>query len=194
MSRVTVLIVDDEEPIRFLCEDLLKSVNYDVLTAEDGEKAIEVLKDKGDEVDIVVTDLRMPGIDGIEVTKRVKSDYPEVDVIVLTGFASIESAVESMKIGASDFIRKPFNLNTLLETISRLVEKRKAKGRGKSSDDGSVKETIDAIENAGLRQGLKIMIGGGSVDGQIKNYANADAWGKDAMEAVTLARQWIGGE
>mgnify|MGYP001556062950 CR=1 FL=1 len=122
-KKTTILVVDDEEPIRFLCEDLLASLDYVVLTAPDGEAALAMLKER-DDIDIVISDLRMPGIDGLEVTRRVRSEHPTVDVIVLTGFASIESAVESMKLGASDFIRKPFNLNTLISSVTKIVERR----------------------------------------------------------------------
>jgi len=139
-AAVTILVVDDEEPIRFLCEDLLSSLNYRVLTAPDGEAALEMLATHAD-VDIVISDLRMPGIDGLEVTRRVRDQYPSVDVVVLTGFATIESAVESMKLGAADFIRKPFNLNTLIAAISKIVDRRRLAG----TSDGGPQQSVTVL-------------------------------------------------
>ena len=149
-KKTTILVVDDEEPIRFLCEDLLASLNYEVVTVPDGEAAMAKLEER-DDIDIVISDLRMPGIDGLEVTRRVRTKYPSVDVIVLTGFASIESAVESMKLGAADFIRKPFNLNTLISSVSKLVERRNIGTQ--AENEGSDKEpSMDNLLKSKLKE------------------------------------------
>ena len=149
-KKTTILVVDDEEPIRFLCEDLLASLNYEVVTVPDGEAAMAMLGER-DDIDIVISDLRMPGIDGLEVTRRVRTEYPSVDVIVLTGFASIESAVESMKLGAADFIRKPFNLNTLISSVSKLVERRNIGTQ--ADEEGADKEpSMDNLLKSKLKE------------------------------------------
>ena len=153
-ERTTILIVDDEEPIRFLCEDLLSSLDYEVLTVPDGEAAMEVLHDRQD-VDIVISDLKMPGIDGLEVTRRVRQEYPYMDVVVLTGFGSIESAVESMKLGASDFIRKPFNLNTLIESVKKIVSRRILDNPKESRDSDGADNPGSASVGSVLKEKLE---------------------------------------
>lgn len=145
-AGATVLVIDDEEPIRFLCVDLLKSMNFRVLTAADGESGLRVLEAEPD-VDVVVCDVRMPGIDGIETTRRIHERFPGTDVIVLTGYGSIDVAVEAMKNGAADFLRKPFKLDALLRSIDAVCEKRSlrqhlAGGAGEGRGDALLEEKL----------------------------------------------------
>ncbi len=116
----TILVVDDEEDICKALEFLLKRKGYVVDVAHNGTDALEKLSKTV--YDILLTDLRMEGMDGLELTRRAKSMDDELVVVIMTAFASIESAVEAMKVGAADYIVKPFVNDDVLNTLDRLLE------------------------------------------------------------------------
>ena len=122
----TVLVVDDEASIREFLEIMLKREGYSVLTADNGNQALEYLKKH--EVDALITDISMPKMSGIDLLTRAKQIKPELPVIVVTAFGSTESAVEAMKLGASDYLTKPFQIDELKVILqSALREARLAK-------------------------------------------------------------------
>ena len=124
MDKLTnILVIDDDKLIRDACRQILVKDHYGVTEAEDGHKGLEFLKKKF--YDIIILDLKMPGISGMNVLKKIKENYPDTVVIVITGYATVESAVEAMKIGANDFLPKPFTPDALRVIIKRVVEKRK---------------------------------------------------------------------
>ncbi len=123
MEKGRVLVVDDDAFFRVLCSDILKNGGFLVKTASSGLEAVKIVENEP--VDIVITDLVMPDINGLEVLQRTKQHNTLTDVIVITGFGSIESAVEALKNGASDYIRKPLNEDELLHTVTRSMEKKK---------------------------------------------------------------------
>ena len=113
-----ILVVDDEAPVRDMIKKGLSQMGgYDVEVAQNGVEAVE--KVEKDVFDLVLTDLKMPEMDGLELLKTIKGTRPEVMVILLTAFGSIETAVEAMKIGANDYITKPIDLNELLIHVSK---------------------------------------------------------------------------
>ena len=115
-----ILVVDDEESIRDLLRLVLTGEGYSVVTANDGEEAIEHLK--AQRFDLVITDLVMPRVNGVEVlraAKRIDSNFP---VIVITGYPSVETVTELVKLGAGDYLRKPFNVDVVLVTVAKLLE------------------------------------------------------------------------
>jgi DNA-binding NtrC family response regulator len=113
-----ILVVDDEAPIRDMVKkSLFQMGGFDVEVAKNGLEAIE--KIEKDVFDLVLTDLKMPGMDGLELLKTIKGTRPEVMVILMTAYGSIETAVEAMKMGANDYITKPIDLNELLIHISK---------------------------------------------------------------------------
>ena len=114
-----ILVVDDEAPIRdVIRKGLLQMGGYNVEVAQNGLEAIE--KIEKDVFDLVLTDLKMPEMNGLELLKTIKGIRPEVMVILMTAYGSIETAVEAMKIGANDYITKPIDLNELLIHISKV--------------------------------------------------------------------------
>ncbi len=115
-----ILIVDDEAPSRDLCKIFLESDGYEVETCGLAQKAIALLQLK--RFDLVLTDLSMPDLDGVELVKQVKYHYPSTNVIIMTAYGSVASAVESMRSGAYDYITKPFPRDLLLATIRRCLE------------------------------------------------------------------------
>ncbi len=118
-----ILIVDDEKDILRALEFVLSREGYEVKTATSGEEAIELLKK--DEYDLVLTDLRMEGMDGMEVLKRTLQIRPSTVVVIMTAYATVESAVQAMKMGASDYIVKPFINEDVKFRIKRLLEHRR---------------------------------------------------------------------
>ncbi len=116
MNR-TILVADDEKNIRNGLQIALEDEGYSVLLASDGKEAWSLVT--GNSVDLLITDLRMPGMSGQELLKRVSSSYPTMPVVILTGHGTIEAAVEAMRNGAVDFLTKPLNLDRLFILIKR---------------------------------------------------------------------------
>ena len=122
MNAVRVLLVDDET--EFL-ETLIKRIrkrNVDIMGVNSGEEALKALARS--QVDVVVLDVRMPGMDGIETLRALKKAYPLVEVIMLTGHASVEAAVEGMELGAFDYLMKPMQIDDLLYKIQDAYKKK----------------------------------------------------------------------
>ncbi len=122
-DRANILVIDDNEAMRDSCRQALSRDGNRVEAAEDGLKGLAMLKKES--FDLVILDLKMPGLSGMDVLKEIKIDDPESTVIVITGYATIESAVEAMKRGACDFISKPFTPDGLRMIVKRALEKRK---------------------------------------------------------------------
>ncbi len=125
LDQTRVLVVDDEQGIRDGAQRILSRMECEVLTADRGEKALGVLENQA--VNIMLLDLKMPGMDGMEVLTRVRKQYPDLLVIVITGFATLETAVAAMKQGAYDFIPKPFEPDQLRIVINRARERLRLK-------------------------------------------------------------------
>jgi len=127
MSNEKILIVDDDQHIRNACMETLtlekKEGGYVVETAETGEEALEILEKEF--FNVVLTDIKMPGMGGIEVLKQVKKIHPYTEVIVFTAYGTIESAVEAMKIGAYDYMTKPLDIDMLNMKVTKCLEKQK---------------------------------------------------------------------
>lgn len=115
-----VLVVDDEENLRRVTQLKLQQAGYEAMTASDGRQALEVLARNPH--DLIITDLKMPGMSGMDLLRRVREEYPEIIVVVVTAFGTIESAVEAMKLGAHDYIIKPVNADALRLVVSRALE------------------------------------------------------------------------
>ncbi len=118
-----ILVVDDEPSLREVLSIMLKRAGYSVTSVTDGEEAVEIVQKEI--FDLVITDLRMPKIDGMEVLKAVKSASPETVVLIITAFATADSAVEAMKHGAYDYLTKPFQVDEVQLIIRNALEKRR---------------------------------------------------------------------
>jgi DNA-binding NtrC family response regulator len=115
-----ILIVDDEARILLLLQSLLKANGYEAVTAKDGNSALDAVKN--DTFDLVISDLRMSPMDGLTLFKEIKSLQPELPVILLTAYASVETAIEALKNGAFDYLSKPFKVDEMLDTVKRAIE------------------------------------------------------------------------
>jgi CheY-like chemotaxis protein len=119
VNQRSILVVDDEEALRTVLSSELVSEGYSVETASDGDEAITILT--GKVFDLVLLDIKMPRVDGFEVLRFIKKNSPQIKVIMLTAFADLKNAIESKKLGAEDFISKPYDLVDLLTTIERVL-------------------------------------------------------------------------
>jgi DNA-binding NtrC family response regulator len=119
MSKI--LVIDDERSIRSTLKDILEYEKYQVDLAEDGQQGIDLVRKN--EYDIVLCDIKMPGMDGIEVLEKIQILAPDVPVVMISGHGNIDTAVESIKKGAFDYIEKPLDLNRLLITIRNAMDK-----------------------------------------------------------------------
>lgn len=120
-----ILIVDDELNMRLVLSAMLKKEGYDVSSASDGREAMQILQ--SNKISIVITDLKMPGMDGMELLSRVSDLYPEIPVVMITAHGSIATAVEALKKGAFDYITKPFDLDDLRNIVSKAMKTRALK-------------------------------------------------------------------
>ncbi len=117
-----ILIVDDERVVRHVCQLSLEQDLYTILVADNGIKAMELLRSEPD-IAIVLSDFKMPGMTGFELLNAIKRDFPHIEVIIMTGFATIENAIEAMKLGAYDFLLKPLKAEQIRLVINKCREK-----------------------------------------------------------------------
>jgi DNA-binding NtrC family response regulator len=120
-----ILIVDDEKNIRLTLSTALESLGIETDTAEDGEEALAKLREK--EFGLILLDLHMPGVNGMEVLRQVREISPDIRAIIITAYGTVELAVEAMKLGAIDFVQKPFVPEEVRETVLRVVDREKLK-------------------------------------------------------------------
>ncbi len=166
-----VLIIDDERPIRSTLREILEYEKLDIEEAEDGKKGMELFL-KSD-FDVVLCDIKMPGMDGVEVLERMQASKPDVPVIMISGHGTIETAVDSLKKGAYDYISKPPDLNRLLVSVRNALDrkvlvkeakvlKKKAGERSPSPIIGSssaINEVKDIIEKVAATEARVLITG-----------------------------------
>ncbi|MFZ7112664.1 MAG: diguanylate cyclase [Desulfatiglandales bacterium] len=121
-SQESILIVDDDDHLRDVFENLLEALNFSVTSAANGPEALKMLENQS--YTFLLTDMKMPQMDGMELIKRVGKDYPEISIIAMTGFSEGYRYVDVVNAGASDFIKKPFDLEELEAKIRRVITER----------------------------------------------------------------------
>lgn len=127
--RAKILAVDDESVILDSFRKILVLAGYSIDTVEQGSEALTLVKNN--DYDFVFTDLKMPEMDGVEVTKGVHHLKPDIDIIVITGHATVETAVDTMKYGAIDYVQKPFSEDELVEFVNQSLIRREERLKGK---------------------------------------------------------------
>jgi CheY-like chemotaxis protein len=159
-----VLVVDDEEIVRESVTDWLKSEGYDVDSAEDGLRALDKVKHR--DYEVVVLDMKMPGMDGLTVLKQIHATNPGIKVIIITAYASVETAVQALKDGAVDYIVKPFEPEQLEQSVAKWVGKPRITS-GSAPTETSAKSSAEAEKSGSLLSMLektRDLLGSGSVD------------------------------
>jgi len=119
MDKRRILVIDDEAIVRVSCERVLRPEGYDVVVTPKGTDAIELLE--REKFDLVLTDLKMPDMDGLEVLKHIKEKWPEIIVIIITGYGTISTAVQAIKMGAYEYIEKPFTPEDILNAVRKAL-------------------------------------------------------------------------
>ncbi len=129
MKTIKLLIIDDEIVVQRSCFDIFSEkkskhgIQYDIHMVSSAGEALRILEKQS--FDIVLTDLKMPGLSGIELLPRIKASDPETVIVVMTGFSTVATAVEAMKLGATDFIPKPFTPDEIMDAVETAVLKAK---------------------------------------------------------------------
>lgn len=126
MKDIKILIVEDDRDMANKCHQLFARSGYQSLVAHSGSEALDLISND-DAIGVVLTDLKMPKMDGIELLKRIKDSKPKIEVIIMTGYGTIQNAVQAIKIGATDYIAKPFSKDEILNIVSKTIESRKLK-------------------------------------------------------------------
>ena len=139
MKTPVILLVDDEDSIINSLSGSLEDEGYIVLTASDGMKTVEIIQSQP--VDMVFLDIWLPGMDGLETLKAIKDFNSGIEVIMMTGHGTVNTAVQAVKKGAFDFLEKPFSLDTVIDIIKKIKEKQQASSiNGKKRDKSSTEE------------------------------------------------------
>ncbi|KPK27787.1 MAG: hypothetical protein AMK69_10010 [Nitrospira bacterium SG8_3] len=163
MSKL--LLIDDEQSLRKVLGLSLRSDGYEVITAEDGESGVKLFR--REKPPIVLTDIRMPGMDGIEVLKRIKEIDPEAEVIVITGHGDMDLAIQSLQLEASDFVTKPISHEALSVALKRAKERLRVRGMLKEYTNKLEEKVVEATEELRERYEFEGNLIQHSIDGII---------------------------
>jgi DNA-binding NtrC family response regulator len=173
MREATILIIEDEEKMRRLADLVLRPEGYRLLVADSGEDGIKLADEGG--IDLVLTDLQMGKVGGLDVLEHVTKEFPDVPVVIITGFGTVKSAVEAMKKGAFDYISKPIDNDELKIVVKRALDMRRL-----------------TQENLGLSQGLREQFGFDNIVGRSPELASVKALAREI--AATDSTVLISGE
>lgn len=123
MSRETILIVEDDALNRDLLYDILSQESYNILLADSGHKALEIFQREREEIGLIIIDMNMPGMNGKETIHAIKKVYPDVKIILTTGYELNGAVSEAFPSGVAAFVKKPFRINTLISTVRKVLER-----------------------------------------------------------------------
>lgn len=116
-----ILVIDDEAIVRTSCERTLAPEGYEVRVATGGKEGLDVLEEE--RFNLVLLDLKMPDIDGIDVLNTIKKKWPETKVVMITGYSTVDTAVQALRLGAFNFIEKPFTPDTLISAVNEIFDR-----------------------------------------------------------------------
>lgn len=136
MSNSRILIVDDEKNLRLTMTMCLEPLGYEIGTADNGEDALRQLDNQ--EFDLILLDIRLPGMDGLDVLRRVVKQHPDILIVMVSAHGTVESAVEAMKLGAVDFIQKPFTPHELRTIVQQVLDRQKLEETQAINYDSSI--------------------------------------------------------
>jgi DNA-binding NtrC family response regulator len=130
---IRILLVDDNEVFRRPLQRALEAAGFEVVAVPTAEAALDVLVEST--ADLLLTDQRLPGMDGVQLIARVKATHPAVAIIAMTAYGTNESAVEARRCGADDYLLKPFEVPDLLHAVHRVLDQQKAPARGRATSE-----------------------------------------------------------
>ncbi len=157
-KKANILVLDDEKVVLESVSRILEEEGYRVVTCQRGQEAMEALKKE--RFDILITDLKMPGMDGLQAMETLLGIDPDLSVIMFTAYSTVDSAVKAMKMGAVDYIRKPFTPDQLTELVAKVMAERKERFEKRYRED-TFAEVIDAISSTlNLRDVLDLIVQG----------------------------------
>ena len=146
----TILVIDDEPGIRTVLTDILEDEKYTVLTAGDGFEGLSILKEQN--VDLVILDIWLPNMGGIDVLKEIKHDYTDLEVVIISGHANIDLAVKAVKLGAFDFLEKPLSLEKIITVVSNAIKFETLKKENTSLKDSLFMDDKIIGESEGIKK------------------------------------------
>ena len=155
-GSVRVLVVDDDADLRRTLDDYLDARGYRVVSARSGADAVQALETAGNSFDIVLTDLMMPGVDGMAVLRAARLSNPLAHVVIMTGYSSLKTAIESIRCGAFDYLTKPFELVEIEIIVNRIMENQRLSAENRrlnrklsvlTENSESVESRLGAIES-----------------------------------------------
>jgi len=155
-AKKTILVADDEQSMRDLLGMLLEAEGHNVLSASTGREAMEVFARERERIALVIQDLKMPEMDGSQLLRWLKEEAPQVPVIIITAFSSWDNAVEAMRLGAYDYVRKPFDTDTIRSVVARALEKHARIGNTSPEEESA--QSFQMIGNTPLIQGVFRMV------------------------------------
>lgn len=158
MPNKKILVVDDDHSSRLFLQKLLEKENYPISLCSDGVEALEVLNRQS--FDLVISDLKMESINGIELLEKIKFTDPEVAVIILTGHASIKTAIEALRLGASDYLIKPINIEELRIRVKKALERQDLERRLKEAERRITYNATITTANHEINQPLTVILSG----------------------------------
>jgi CheY-like chemotaxis protein len=144
-TRVRALVVEDEDIVRKILSAVLRDLGHEVLEAKDGEEAVALLTEQ--RVDLVITDKNLPGINGLAVLREARGRQPHAELMVVTGYASYESVLEALRLGARDYLEKPFlDLGAIAERVRVILDERTRTRLGLAQPTDLARALVDALE------------------------------------------------
>ncbi|HVH97355.1 MAG TPA: sigma-54 dependent transcriptional regulator [Enhygromyxa sp.] len=146
-----VLVVDDEEPMRHMLELLLRRAGFEVRSASNGEAALAIVASEA--VDVVLSDVRMPGLDGLALAERMTAEHPEITLVMMSAFGTVELALEAMQRGAYDYISKPFKQDEVILTLRKAEERLRLR-----RENARLRARVAELEGAGRLEGFGRML------------------------------------
>ncbi len=185
LKNATILIVDDDASLLELCKNFLEDQGFNVLTAPDGKEALDILRKCP--VDVVLCDINMPNLDGMTLLKTIKEENIDTDFLVMSGVGTVQTAVQIIKMGAIDYISKPFYLPELLVKVKRVLEHRKLKKERIDLD--TIVEVLKEAKNLFLSLNISDLLNNllFQLD-KLFNPTDITIWLKDEKEEIKLAK------